>query len=154
MAVYTHIDQIELIEFLEQYDIGSLVRFESILEGIENSNYKLITTKNKFILTIFEKRTKPEYLPFFVHLKNHLIKKNFHCPKPIINKKGISINNIKGKKCLIISYIEGNKLTGVTSNHCKQVGEAIAKLHQLTSDFKEYRSNSMDFDNLKYIFRV
>ena len=92
MAVYTTITKNELIIFLKNYDIGNLISFEGILEGVENSNYKIITTENNFILTIFEKRVNGKDLPFFVKLKKHLAQKNFMCPKPISNKNGDYIN--------------------------------------------------------------
>ena len=52
MAVYSPISKEELKTFLNQYNIGSLIRFEGILEGIENTNYKLETSENNYILTM------------------------------------------------------------------------------------------------------
>ena len=69
MAVYTLIDEDLLNSFLKNYKIGDLINFEGIEEGIENSNYRITTTKGKYILTIFEKRVKEKDLPFFVELK-------------------------------------------------------------------------------------
>ena len=106
MAVYSPVTKNELIVFLKQYEIGSLIKFEGILEGIENTNYKIITTQNIYILTIFEKRVKFKDLPFFIKLKNHLIKKKFSCPRPIVNREGKTINILNGKSCVLISYLE------------------------------------------------
>ena len=53
MAVHTILSKNELLEVLSNYNIGDLVSFEGILEGIENTNYNLKTEKDKFILTIF-----------------------------------------------------------------------------------------------------
>ena len=72
MAVYTKISKENLISFLNNYEIGNLEDFEGILEGVENTNYKLTTTEGKFILTIFEKRVNQEELPFFVDLQKYL----------------------------------------------------------------------------------
>ena len=41
MAVYTSISKETLSSFIENYDIGLLENFEGILEGVENTNYKL-----------------------------------------------------------------------------------------------------------------
>ena len=38
MAVYTSINHYELEVFLEQYNLGKLITYDGILEGIENSN--------------------------------------------------------------------------------------------------------------------
>ena len=102
MAVYSPVTKNELELFLNQYDIGTLIKFEGILEGIENTNYKLTTSKDIFILTIFEKRVQNKDLPFFINLKNHLIKKKFLCPQPIENKSGNCINFLNEKSCVII----------------------------------------------------
>ena len=51
MAVYTHVSADEISEFIAEYDVGEVISFKGIAEGVENSNYLLSTTKNKFILT-------------------------------------------------------------------------------------------------------
>ena len=72
MAVYTKINLDILSNLLKKYEIGQLTSFEPIYEGVENTNYKIITSNNTYILTIFEKRVKKNDLPFFINLKNHL----------------------------------------------------------------------------------
>lgn len=153
MAVYSTIKEKDLINFLDQYDIGALIKFEGILEGIENTNYKVITSKNKYIFTIFEKRVIDEELPFFIDLKKHLSNKNFLCPQPISNKKGHTINKINGKSCVIISYLDGKKINLASSNHCKQVGKFLSLLHNNTIDFNQKRNNSMGFAQWVKLFK-
>ena len=152
MAVYSPIKKNELVVFLEQYEIGLLKKFEGILEGIENTNYKIITSQNIYILTIFEKRVKLADLPFFINLKNHLIQKNFSCPRPIVNKKGQQINIFNGKSCVLISYLEGAKTNIVSNHHCEQVGKVLSSLHQYTADFTEKRINGMNYQQWQNIF--
>ena len=152
MAVYSLISKIELETFLQQYDIGSLNSYEAILEGIENTNYKIITSKNTYILTIFEKRVNPNDLPFFINLKNHLAKKKFVCPKPIKNKDGKYINLLNNKYCVIISFLKGVKTSKVNNEHCKQVGKMLALLHEDSKDFNKKRNNTMNYDQWKNLF--
>ena len=152
MAVYSRISKDQLCNFLEQYNIGKLINFEGILEGIENTNYKIITSENNYILTIFEKRIKTEELPFFINLKNHLIKKNFSCPQPIANKYNNNINTLNGKSCVLISYLNGGKINKVLPHHCEQVGMVLSSLHNCTNDFHEKRMNRMNFSQWQSIF--
>src|SRR6202035_3701586 len=56
MAVYTDVAADELAEFLGHYDIGELLSYKGIAEGVENSNFLLHTTAGYFILTLYEKR--------------------------------------------------------------------------------------------------
>lgn len=152
MAVYSPISKEELTTFLNQYNIGSLIRFEGILEGIENTNYKLETSENNYILTIFEKRVNPADLPFFINLKNHLAKKKFACPKPIKNNDGKYINLLNNKHCVIISFLKGKKTSKIKNNHCKQVGKMLGILHQDSKDFLQKRNNTMNYNQWKNIF--
>tara|TARA_Y100001970_G_C14242613_1_gene865850 strand:+ start:285 stop:1241 length:957 start_codon:yes stop_codon:yes gene_type:complete len=152
MAVYSPITKKELIVFLEQYNIGSLIKFEGILEGIENTNYKITTSKDIYILTIFEKRVDKKDLPFFINLKNHLVQKKFLCPKPISNKIGKNINIIKNKSCVLISYLQGKKVQSVSAKHCEQVGEKLSLLHEYGTDFKHIRENKMNYTQWQNIF--
>ena len=85
MAVHTILLKKEIVQFLKDYDIGNLKGFEGIKQGIENTNYLIKTTKNKYILTIFEKRIKRSELPFFIELMDFSNKNNISCPVSIKN---------------------------------------------------------------------
>jgi len=146
MAVFTIISKKDLDLFIKNYDIGELLSFDGILEGIENTNYKIVTSKDVFILTIFEKRMEESDLPFFINLKKHLAKKNFPCPQPIEDKNGRAINAFKNKTCIITSYLDGGKTKKISEDHCKQVGNFLSLLHKNTEDFKKIRNNRLDYD--------
>ena len=105
MAVYTSVNKPELEVFLEQYNLGKLISYDGILEGIENSNYKILMEEGNFIITIFEKRVDPQDIPFFMNLQNHLSEHGFHCPVPIKNKNKNIINSLHNKKWLMVSII-------------------------------------------------
>ena len=64
MAVYTDVAAEDLAEFLEGYDIGELLSYKGIAEGVENSNFLLHTSKGAFILTLYEKRVAVDDLPY------------------------------------------------------------------------------------------
>jgi len=54
MSVYTSIIEQDLLGFINNFGLGSLVSFEGIQDGIANSNYAVSTTQGEFVLTIFE----------------------------------------------------------------------------------------------------
>ena len=56
MAVYTDVGVEELQTFLAGYDLGDVLAYKGIAEGVENSNFLLHTTCGYFILTLYEKR--------------------------------------------------------------------------------------------------
>ena len=67
MAVYTHLSHEEINKFLVEYKIGHLLNFSEIAEGVENSNFLITTSIDKYILTLYEKRVNPNDLPFFLN---------------------------------------------------------------------------------------
>ena len=152
MAVYTSVNKDELNQFLENYDLGSLITYEGIVEGIENSNFKIITEKGSYILTIFEKRVSLEDVPFFMSLQKHLSEAGFACPLPIENKNKKIINTLSNKTTIIISFLEGKKVNEVQSMHCLQVGEMISNFQKITKNFSEKRKNGLHLNNWKFIF--
>ena len=57
MAVYTEVSDEDLTAFIAQYPLGGVLSCKGIAEGVENSNYLLVTETGPFILTLYEKRT-------------------------------------------------------------------------------------------------
>ena len=99
MAVYTEIPDDEIQKFFNQYDVGDIVFYKGIAEGVENTNFLVQTSIDNFILTIYEKRVNPKELPFFIGLMEYLAKKDFPSPKPIKTKKN---ETTKGKFQIIL----------------------------------------------------
>src|SRR5258708_4935229 len=56
MAVYTDVAAEELAAFLAGYDIGELLAYKGIAEGVENSNFLVHTSQGNFIPTLYEQR--------------------------------------------------------------------------------------------------
>ena len=152
MAVYTKFDKKDIEEILSNYSIGKLKSFKGIQEGIENTNYYLSVEEKKYILTIYERRINPEDLPFFSELMSGLDNKNYKCPVPIINNKNVTISNYKGKNLMIVSFLEGKAKQVLTPNDCKQVGVEVARMHEITKDFKIKRSNNLSVKSWRNLF--
>src|ERR1700744_6699466 len=83
MAVYTHIPDDELDALLEQFDRGKATAFKGIAEGVSNSNFLLETDRGRFILTVYEARTKTDELPFFLDLLCWLADHGYPCAPPM-----------------------------------------------------------------------
>ena len=88
MAVYTDVAAEELGAFLAGYDVGELLAYKGIAEGVENSNFLVHTSKGNFILTLYEKRVSVSDLPFFLALMEHLAGRGITCPLPVKNRAG------------------------------------------------------------------
>ena len=151
MAVFTHISQEQLAQHLVLYEIGGLVSFDGINEGVENTNYKVLTQQNHFILTLFEKRTQPEDLPFFIALMKHLHGRGIHCPDVIAAKNGDTIVSFAGKPAIITSFLEGQGPRQIEDFHVSAVGQTLGKMHLAGQSFKMERHNAMSLPAWKHL---
>ena len=152
MAVYTKLSENELRDFFSNYNLGKVLSYKGIQEGIENTNYSIQTEKGRFILTLYEKRVDEKDLPFFIGLMKNLFDKNFPSPEPIINKNGNYINKIVDKKAAVISFLEGQTKKVLTPNDCFQVGIYTAKLHLITKTLTGKRENKLSLNSWRDIY--
>jgi homoserine kinase type II len=146
VAVYTEVTDEELSAFLATYDIGTVLSYKGIAEGVENTNYFLHTTKGSYILTLYEKRVREDDLPFFLALMQHLAKKGLNCPLPVSNRRGEALGRLAGRPAAIITFLEGIAVRRPTAQHCAALGGALARLHIAGRDFGMARPNGLSLD--------
>jgi homoserine kinase type II len=143
MAVYTEVTDEALAAFLLDYDIGSMVAFRGIAEGVENSNFSLRTTAGDFILTLYEKRVDPTELPWFLGLMEHLSRRGIVCPLPVRGQDGAALRQLSGKHAAITTFLPGVWPRRVRPEHCGPVGAALAALHVAGGDYAPTRWNAL-----------
>ncbi len=143
MAVYTHVSAEALGEFLKRYDVGELVSAKGIAEGVENTNYLVDTTQDRFILTLYEKRVAADDLPFFMALLDHLAAKGLPVPPAVPDRQGVEIQELCGRPACLIKFLPGVSLTTPNVAQAHAAGAALAALHRAVTDFRPTRENSM-----------
>ena len=143
MAVYTDVTTEDLAPFLAGYDIGELLAYKGIAEGVENSNFLVHTSRGYFILTLYEKRVAAPDLPFFLGLMEHLASRGLTCPQPVKTRSGETLGTVAGRPAAIVTFLDGMWIRRPSAAHCSALGEALAKLHLAGSDFAMKRPNTL-----------
>ncbi|MCA0423601.1 MAG: homoserine kinase [Proteobacteria bacterium] len=154
MAVYTEVSVEDLGAFLKPYDVGGLVSFRGIAEGVENSNYVLEAEKGRFILTLYEKRVKVEDLPFFLGLMEHLQKKGINCPLPVRARDGQMLHQLAGRPAALITFLNGVSYRRPTPQHCAELGRTLAQLHNAAGGFALTRPNALGVDGWRPLYMM
>ena len=152
MAIYTKLSDDNIKEFFSKYNLGKVIKHRGIQDGIENTNYFIETEKNKFILTVYEKRVNEKDLPFFMGLMKNLFDSNFPSPEPMINNNGNYITEILGKKAAVVSFVNGSAKKNLTAKDCYAVGEMTAKLHKITKNLNLKRENRLSVNSWNKIY--
>ena len=152
MAIYTKLTEGNLKDFFSKYNLGKVINFKGIQEGIENTNYFVQAEKGKFILTIYEKRVQEKDLPFFMGLMRNLFDSKFLSPEPIINKNGNYVTEILNKKAAVVSFLDGSSKKNLSPENCFAVGVETAKMHMITKKLSIKRENRLSVQSWRTIY--
>ena len=152
MAVYTEIADEELTDFIAGYDMGAVLSLKGIAEGVENSNFLLRTEVGSFILTLYEKRVNPDDLPFFIGLMEHLAARGVNCPLPVKNRAGEALGELAGRPACIVTFLDGVSVRKPGVGHCRELGVALAGLHQAADGFALSRPNALGVAGWRPLF--
>jgi len=152
MAVYTDVAAEDLAAFLARYDIGELLAYKGIAEGVENSNFLVHTSRGYFILTLYERRVAAKDLPFFLALMEHLHGHGITCPQPVKDKNGEVLGKVAGRPAAVITFLDGMWIRRPSAGHCAALGEALAKLHLAGLDFRGKRANALSVEGWRHLY--
>src|SRR5580693_9678913 len=152
MAVYTDVAAEDLGPFLAGYDIGELLAYKGIAEGVENSNFLVHTSRGYFILTLYERRVAERDLPFFLALMEHLASRGITCPQPVKNKTGKMLGRLAGRPAAMVTFLEGLWIRRPSAAHCAALGEALARLHLAGADFTMRRDNALSVAGWRQLY--
>ena len=152
MAVYTDVSDEDIARFVAEYDIGTVISFKGIAEGVENTNFLLQTDQASFILTLYEKRVNPDDLPFYLGLMDHLSAKGLNCPTPIHGKDGVALRRLCGRPAAITSFLNGMSPRRIMPHRCTGLGAALAHLHTAGQDFDMYLGNALSVTGWRPLF--
>ncbi len=152
MAVYTDVAAEDVASFLAGYELGELLAYKGIAEGVENSNFLLHTSRGYFILTLYEKRVAAGDLPFFLGLMEHLAARGLNCPQPVKDRDGRVLGRLAGRPAAIVTFLDGMWIRRPSPGHCGAVGAALAQLHLAGADFSLRRPNALSVSGWRALY--
>ena len=154
MAVYTDVTDEALFAFLSHYELGPVLSFKGIAEGVENSNYLLHCQAGYFILTLYEKRVNPAELPFFLGLMEHLAARGLTCPVPVKRPDGGALGELAGRPAALVTFLDGVSTRKPDAHHCLETGQALARLHVDGEGFGLRRDNALSLQHWRPLFEA
>ena len=152
MAVYTDVSAEDLGRFLAGYDLGELLSYKGIAEGVENSNFLVHTGSGHYILTLYEKRVAAGDVPFFLALMEHLASRGITCPQPVKSRNSQALGELCGRPAAIVTFLDGMWMRRPDADHCAAVGEALARMHLAGADFSGRRRNALSVTGWRPLF--
>jgi homoserine kinase type II len=145
VSVYTPITGSQLEQFFSTYDLGEVISFAGIEDGINNTNYFVETTQGSFVLTLFETLTANE-LPHVIRLLSHLVKHNIPCPEHQPDRQAKVLRELNNKPTAVFKRLRGIATISPSIEQCQQIGVQLANVHRCTQDYAFPVKNSNDLD--------
>ncbi|MBO1924883.1 homoserine kinase [Thiomicrorhabdus sp. 6S3-12] len=149
MSVYTVVEQEDLVEFLQDYEVGELASFEGISAGIENTNYFVNTVKDgqrqQFVLTIFEHHSFDE-LPYFLNIMAFMAEHEIPTAHPVKSISNGYLKELLGKPAALVERLKGGGVEVPNQQQCAVMGENLARFHLAGKDFSDFRPNDRGLD--------
>ena len=151
MSVYTVISQEVMEQFIQGFDIGTLLSYRGIDEGIENTNYFVDTDRGYYVLTLFE-WLEANQLPYFIKLMCHLADAGLPCPHPVASRQNQTLHDLMDKPATLITRLPGHTIKEPSVTQCEQVGNMLARMHLVMRNFEDHSENIRDIDWFKMQF--
>lgn len=129
MASYVQLQEHDIQEIAEDYAL-TVVDFEPIEGGASNSNYLLRTCQAKYVLTVFDEKTRAEATRMG-RLLLLLAEYAFPATRLVSPHGRALITMHMGKPVMIKAYIAGQVHRNLDKTMLRQVGAAMARLHQI-----------------------
>jgi homoserine kinase type II len=140
MAVFTPVSVDQAQAWLADFDVGRLIGFEGIASGIENSNFFVTTERGRYVLTLFERLTRPQ-LPFYLGFMKHLAHHAIPCPDPVADRHDRILGELHGKPAALVTRLPGSANMNPAPVHCSQVGGVLARMHLAALDYPDVQPN-------------
>lgn len=143
MAVFTPVSDEAARGYLAAYDLGELVSLQGVAEGVENTNFRLETTRGVYALTLFEKRVDPDALPFYLGVMEHLAARGVPAPMPQRMRSGEVIGVLNARAAAIVEWLPGAWLRAPDLNDQRTAGRMLGELHRAIRGFPMTRPNAL-----------
>ena len=162
MSVYTRVERQDLEKFLCHYPLGTLISFEGIRAGIENTNYFVTTTaapavlpsaalappcespcalQEQFVLTLFE-QLKYDELPYFLDLMAFLAERGIPSAHPLADHEQHYLRMLHGKPAALVQRLNGAATEHPTLAQCRALGDALGRMHVIGQTYPFQRVNT------------
>jgi len=155
MSVYTVVEEPQLIEFLKDYQVGTLESYEGISAGIENTNYFVNTQldgmTHRFVLTIFEHHAFDE-LPYFLNIMAFMAEHKIPTAHPIPTLSSGYLKELCGKPASLVERLTGGGVENPSVSQSGVMGMQLARFHKAGTDFDQFRANDRGLDWMRATF--
>lgn len=151
MAVYTKLTSFSLGDFWREYNLGYLLEYQEIINGISNSNYLIHSTQGEYILTMFESLNSRDVLEL-VNLLDNLSASYPLSPVPLKDVHNAKVRYLENKPAIVCPKLTGKSVNIPNTWHCFQLGLHLASIHSLLKNYRLPINSDNSLPSLQHSF--
>ena len=152
MAVFTPVNEADVIPLLQRLGLGDLRELVPIAEGVENTNYRLETGAGRHVLTLFERRTDKAGLPFCLGLTAQAANHGLPCARPLQDPDGTCLFELNERPASVLEWLPGAWQPQPTPSQIRTAGAMLAQLHLATASYDLTREDPVGRRARKALF--
>lgn len=130
MADLTSLSTEDIRTILKKYDLGELRTAAPLSGGQANSSYRLLTSKGDFTLSVCDEKS-PEAIHTLTIVLDYLKANGFPATRLVRSVTDSNFISFKDKPVYIKQFLDGHVISELNAPMIEQVGNAIARLHEL-----------------------
>ncbi len=130
---------------LEYYDIGDVIKYQKMLHGFANRNYKLTTSKGSYLFRINVQQDLSS-INYEMRVLRELKQIDFPTAYPIIRRDGKYITELEVENVIIYDFIEG-EIPRINAKTVKEIATVSARLNSLPNWKKFEKKNTINLDD-------
>ncbi len=130
MALYARLDRAAVQSLARRFGIDDITVFSVMDGGLENTNYCLETSSGKYVLTICDQKSL-NHATNLARLLVHLVDHGIHTSSVVMPPKEPIVILHDEKPVMLKHYVDGDIATNLTGDLLVQLGEEMARLHEI-----------------------
>ena len=132
MALYARLHRTEVEGLARRFGIEDISAFSVLDGGSENTSYRLETNSGYYVLTLWDQKPL-EIVTNLANLLVYLTDQGIRTSKVIVPPKEPIVLLHDDKPVMLKRYIDGGPMVNLTGRLPDQLGEEMARLHELSA---------------------
>ncbi len=130
MALYGRLDRTTIEDFAQRFGIGDIMTFFVMDGGLENTSYCIETSSGRYVLTLWDQKSL-RHATNLATLLMYLTDRGIRTSQVVVPPDGPAVVLHDEKPVMLKRYVDGNISANLTGNQLVQLGEEMARLHEI-----------------------
>ena len=130
MALYDRLDTRAVEGLAHRFGIGDVITFSIMDGGLENTSYSVETSSGRYVLTLWDQKSL-QHATNLATLLMYLTDRGIRTSRVVVPPSGPKVVLHDKKPVMLKCYVDGDVSANLTGNLLAQLGEEMARLHEI-----------------------